>query len=87
MTPDLTPLPWMASALCAQVGGDAWYPEIGEPAAPAKAVCRRCPALERCREYGDEVESSSDLRYGLHGVWSGETPMERWQRRRKRVAA
>ena len=87
MSIDLTPLPWMASALCAQIGGDAWFPEIGEPAAPAKSVCQRCPTLERCREYADDVESSSDLRYGLHGVWAAESPRERQQRRRRQLAA
>lgn len=67
-----TPQPWMASALCAQVDGDLWFPEQGDhqSARDAKATCRRCPVINDC------------LRFALdqaprEGIWGGLTPKER----------
>jgi WhiB family redox-sensing transcriptional regulator len=53
-------LSWRESALCRQVDPELFFPEKGEPAAPAKKVCARCEvrtdclteALERCERYG-----------------------------------
>lgn len=33
---------------CAEVGGDEWFPEKGEQALPAKAICRRCELRDPC---------------------------------------
>ena len=37
-----------ASALCAQVDPELFFPEKGQPSAPAKAVCARCPVTALC---------------------------------------
>jgi len=43
---------WMQDALCAQVGGDLWFPEgQGATAAPAKNICARCPVASPCLQY------------------------------------
>ncbi len=40
---------WQNEALCAQVGGGAWFPEgKGLSARDAKAICRRCPVRQIC---------------------------------------
>lgn len=60
----LTPEPWTRDALCAQIGGDEWFPEKGEPSRPAKNICRECPVAAQCLEYA--------LRNGeRHGIWGG----------------
>jgi len=38
--------------------------------AVAKAICRRCPVLDECRDY------ALDVREG-HGIWGGLNEMER----------
>jgi hypothetical protein len=51
---------WQTSAPCASADPDAWYPEFGEKANDAKAICRSCPyktpclleALQRGERYG-----------------------------------
>ena len=68
-------LTWHDGALCAQVGGDLWYPEKGGSVLEAKAVCRRCPVREPCLGYALD-------RNEAHGVWGGLSHEER-----ERVAA
>jgi WhiB family redox-sensing transcriptional regulator len=67
------PLPpaWMKDALCAQVGGDAWYPEDGERGTTVKALCGTCPVRDDCLEYA----ITHDERYG---IWGG---LAAWERR------
>lgn len=36
------------SAVCAQVDPELFFPEKGSSAAPAKAVCARCPVTALC---------------------------------------
>jgi WhiB family redox-sensing transcriptional regulator len=69
-----------ASALCAQVDPDLFFPEKGQPSAPAKAVCARCPVTALClATFGPLVD---------HGVVGGLTAAEREdQRRADRPAA
>ena len=38
------------SALCAQVDPELFFPEKGQPSAPAKAVCAACPVTALCLE-------------------------------------
>jgi WhiB family redox-sensing transcriptional regulator len=59
-------------ALCAEIGGDSFYPESGEKIAvrTAKAMCRRCPVLAECLE----LALANDERYG---VWGGTSPADR----------
>ena len=33
---------WRDFALCAEADPEAWFPDIGEPSAPAKAICAAC---------------------------------------------
>jgi WhiB family redox-sensing transcriptional regulator len=58
-----------ASALCAQVDPDLFFPEKGQPSAPAKAVCARCPVTALClATFGPLVD---------HGVVGGLSERER----------
>lgn len=70
--------PWQQDALCAQVGGDAWYPEKGESTLAARIICLDCPIRTTClREALDRDER--------FGVWGGYS--ERQRRRLKRGEA
>lgn len=62
--------PELDGALCAQSDPDAWFPDPGDPAPLAKAVCRRCPVQDACLDHA----LANDER---HGVWGGLTPGER----------
>src|SRR5215208_5936208 len=69
-----------ASALCAQVDPELFFPEKGQPSGPAKAVCAACPVTALClATFGPLVD---------HGVVGGLTAEERrLQRRTDRPAA
>lgn len=71
---------WLADALCAQVGGELWFPEDGAryEARAAKEICEVCPVLAECREW---VLSGPD---SGHGVVGGLTGLERRRLRRER---
>ena len=67
--------------LCAQIGGDFWFPESGDggsvaDAAYAKSICRRCIHKTECVEWGIHKEA--------FGIWGGLTPRERLSTRRQR---
>lgn len=61
---------WMNGALCAQVGGDAFFPETGESPRTAQRVCRACPVRAACLEYALATRQRS-------GVWGGLSRTER----------
>ena len=61
---------WARDALCAQVGGDEWFPEKGSSSREARAVCARCPVRNECLAFALE----HDERFGM---WGGLTPRER----------
>ena len=63
---------WMKDALCREHPEVSWYPERGEPAAPAKAVCG---------VYGITHEEPAG-----HGIWGGLGPNDRRQLRAGRAA-
>ena len=68
--------PWHAHAAC--IGhGRTMYPDRGESAEPAKALCDACPVLADCRTWGDQHEPLP-----LHGYLAGESVRERKRRRR-----
>ena len=77
---DTNARPWIGSALCAQVGGDGFFPEMrARGDAPienilsvsqAKSICGRCEVQAECLEYA----ISTDERYG---VWGGLSAVER----------
>lgn len=61
---------WMASALCAQVDADAFFPDtvgVGgrRQAAAAQAICEQCPVILECRMYAKQIGASA-------GVWGGQ---------------
>src|SRR5215207_5779220 len=63
-----------ASALCAQVDPELFFPEKGQPSGPAKAVCAACPVTALClATFGPLVD---------HGVVGGLTAQERAAARR-----
>jgi WhiB family redox-sensing transcriptional regulator len=71
---------WRQDALCAQVGGDLWFPRKGGSNHPAKRVCTVCPVRKECL---DDVMARTDVvdDYGIRG---GTSPKER-ERMRARV--
>jgi len=61
--------------LCAEVGGDYWFPEIEigyqmqQVVSYAKSICGKCPHQTECAEWGIKHEG--------HGIWGGLVPRER----------
>lgn len=81
--PAWQPHPWMADALCRQVGSDIFYAEAPDNLrgkflaawtrnanAEAKSVCARCPVRDDCLDHA----IATDERWG---IWGGMTPTER----------
>lgn len=66
---------WMDDALCAQIGGDHWFPAKGDATWRAKSICRRCPVTAECLDYALE-------RGEPHGIWGGISERERRALRR-----
>jgi WhiB family redox-sensing transcriptional regulator len=66
-------------ALCAQIGGDAWFPESGGGTRDPKRVCARCPLRAPCLEYALENDEP--------GVWGGTSEAERRRMKRDRETA
>lgn len=74
---------WREEALCAQVGGDLWFPGKGESYTEAKRVCAICPVQESCLE--DALNrSNDDDHYGFQG---GVGPITRRRLRAQRREA
>jgi WhiB family redox-sensing transcriptional regulator len=67
--PDRDPR-WDDAALCAQVDGEIFFPEVGGSSRAAKRVCGRCEVQQECLDYA----LRNDLR---HGVWGGMSERER----------
>jgi WhiB family transcriptional regulator, redox-sensing transcriptional regulator len=64
------PSGWEQAALCAQTDPEAFFPETGQSAPGAKAVCRACPVQGECLESA----LANDERFG---VWGGLSEQER----------
>lgn len=61
---------WTERASCAEVGGDEWFPEIGQTPREAKRICMfSCPVRFECLDYAMRSEQghSKTLRHGLFG--------------------
>lgn len=72
--------PFSARAACRDHPGVSWHPELGESAAPAKAICAGCEVRQQCLAFA--------LARGIaHGIWGGLSPKERRQVARSRRAA
>lgn len=62
-------------ALCAEIGGDEWFPDKGGSAKAAKAVCARCEVRAACLTW---ALAQPDR---LYGIWAGTSEKERRQLR------
>jgi WhiB family redox-sensing transcriptional regulator len=68
------------SPLCAQSGGDFWFPEPGlgqtQEAIYARSICNQCVHQTECAEWGIYKER--------YGIWGGLSEFQRKQIRRSR---
>jgi len=71
-------LPLPMPALCAETDPEAFFPEKGGSARPAKAVCRDCPVRAECLQYALD-------HHEYWGIWGGLSYQER--RRLRQEAA
>ena len=58
--------PWRASALCAQVDPDLFFPEKGGNTNAAKRICQSCPVQSECLTEA----LAHGHRYGIWGAYS-----------------
>ena len=77
LVPDIDPAEttWQELARCAEVDPEIFFPEKGQPTAPAKKVCLSCEVRTECLE--DAI--AKDERFGVRGGMS--------ERERRRLAA
>lgn len=66
---------WWDYALCAEVGGDLFFPERGGSGTKAKRICARCEVTQECGRWALD----NDIRIG---VWGGMSERERRKIRR-----
>lgn len=69
------PEDWRELALCREIDGDLWFPDLGESLREAKAVCGRCPVRAECLDYALAHNE-------VFGVWGGLSVLERQALRR-----
>lgn len=62
---------WHRLAACRGHDPALWFPERGQPTAPARAICATCPVQAPCTQAG--------LEGGTHeiGIWGGTSGRER----------
>lgn len=85
---DFVDAPWKDEGACSEVSDpDIFFPERGQGAKAAKAICNRCPVRAECLAYALATVAPADD----FGVWGGTSPQERQRirkaRRRRRLAA
>lgn len=73
---------WQEGALCRQIGTYLFFPEKGKSATPARRVCAECPVFDECSKYTDRIETNIPDVSFIQGIFAGETPQERLDRRR-----
>jgi WhiB family redox-sensing transcriptional regulator len=73
------PGPWVVDGACGDADPAWFFPNRGESATKAKAICATCPVLAPCREFGMGEP---------FGVWGGLSEKERAaiKRQNRRVA-
>lgn len=62
---------WMTAAACRGVPVAIFFPERGEPAAPAREICAGCSCLAACRTFALSADAPE------HGIIAGWTSKER----------
>ena len=70
---------WRSDALCAQVGGDIWFPPKGASVTAARTICGHCAVRSECL-------TDALLDGEQQGVRAGMTERERRQMK-QRVSA
>lgn len=75
----LTPEDWMRDALCAQLPGDLWFPEKGEPSREARKICVACDVRDQCLEWALRTNQQ-------HGILGGLSAKDRRKIQRGRAA-
>lgn len=70
---------WRDRALCAEVGGEFWFPEKGGSTKAAKRICAACPVARQCLEEALSMDTNPE------GIWGG-TSVEQRRVMRKTVA-
>jgi WhiB family transcriptional regulator, redox-sensing transcriptional regulator len=70
---------WMADAACRGSSANVFFPERGESADRAKAICAACPVLSGCLDYAVDINQRQ-------GIWGGCSFDQRRALRRKRAA-
>lgn len=92
--PDVTveELEWQDRRSCRQLPGEWWTSEDPELNDRAKEVCfTSCPVRVQCAALAEVVDAGASPYVTYHerslpylaGVWAGETPVERYRRRRR----
>jgi WhiB family redox-sensing transcriptional regulator len=69
---------WRDDALCAEVGGDWWFPEKGGSSREAKRICMACDVRTACL---DDALARNEI-FGIRG---GKAPQERAAMRRAAI--
>lgn len=65
---------WQRKAACRGKPVELFFPERGESAGPAKAICAGCPVIEPCAQFS--IGES-------HGIWAGTSGRGRQRMRRE----
>lgn len=71
-------LEWKSAAACRTVDTSIFFPDNDAAAAPALAVCARCPVREECLDFALQTRQHE-------GIWGGTTESERRRLRRART--
>jgi WhiB family redox-sensing transcriptional regulator len=71
------PQPWKQHAACRGLDPELFFPERGDPQAPARRVCRGCPVRVPCLEYALDTRQ-------VIGIWGGTSERCRRQLRAQR---
>lgn len=69
---------WFARAACIGMDPELWFPDRGNPALEARAICARCEVKAECLDYALRLQIEE-------GIWGGTTG--RGRRRLKRKVA
>jgi WhiB family redox-sensing transcriptional regulator len=56
---------WMRDAACREHPDTTFFPSLGEPSEPARAVCARCLVRDACLAYALEHDERHGVRGGL----------------------